>query len=148
MDGWNGQLDSLRIGAPVINSVRSDVMIHNPPFLGPRDKLSLDLLLSSLASKPPRLVSAGTVHQYVQSVSTYLSLSPAHRPLTITPRLRRNQGDYDDYPPTVRAAANHQPTRPVDKEKNEAELSVNIKKATNAEETAPSECLSSSTACV
>ncbi|RXK41111.1 cytoskeleton assembly control protein [Tremella mesenterica] len=46
-------------------------------------------------------------------------------------------GDYDDYP-TVRAAAHlHQPTRPVDKEKTEAELSVNIKKATSAEETAP-----------
>lgn len=52
--------------------------------------------------------------------------------------LRRNQGDYDDYPPSVRAAANHQPTRPVDKDKNEAELSQNIKKATSAEETAPS----------
>ncbi|WWD19110.1 hypothetical protein CI109_103568 [Kwoniella shandongensis] len=46
---------------------------------------------------------------------------------------------YDDYP-SVRAAANganHQPTRPVDKEKTESELSVNIKKATSPEETAP-----------
>ena len=31
----------------------------------------------------------------------------------------------------------HYPTRPVDKEKAEAELSVNIKKATNTDETAP-----------
>jgi len=31
----------------------------------------------------------------------------------------------------------HQPTRPVDKEKTEAELSLNIKKATSPEETAP-----------
>ncbi|WVO23087.1 uncharacterized protein IAS62_004432 [Cryptococcus decagattii] len=52
---------------------------------------------------------------------------------------RHNAADYDDYP-TVRAAASgssHQPTRPVDKEKTEAELSVNIKKATSPEETAP-----------
>ncbi|KAL0249920.1 hypothetical protein I308_103223 [Cryptococcus tetragattii IND107] len=51
----------------------------------------------------------------------------------------RHNADYDDYP-TVRAAASgssHQPTRPVDKEKTEAELSVNIKKATSPEETAP-----------
>ncbi|ORY35527.1 ANTH domain-domain-containing protein [Naematelia encephala] len=51
----------------------------------------------------------------------------------------RHGADYDDYP-SVRAAASgsmHQPTRPVDKEKTEAELSVNIKKATSAEETAP-----------
>jgi hypothetical protein len=33
----------------------------------------------------------------------------------------------------------HQPTRPVDKDKTEAELSLNIKKATSPEETAPSE---------
>lgn len=32
----------------------------------------------------------------------------------------------------------HQPTRPVDKEKAEHELSLNIKKATSPEETAPS----------
>nr|XP_031859924.1 uncharacterized protein CI109_004531 [Kwoniella shandongensis]KAA5526996.1 hypothetical protein CI109_004531 [Kwoniella shandongensis] len=51
----------------------------------------------------------------------------------------RHNADYDDYP-SVRAAANganHQPTRPVDKEKTESELSVNIKKATSPEETAP-----------
>ncbi|WVQ89594.1 hypothetical protein IAS59_003356 [Cryptococcus gattii] len=51
----------------------------------------------------------------------------------------RHNADYDDYP-SVRAAASgssHQPTRPVDKEKTEAELSVNIKKATSPEETAP-----------
>ncbi|KAL7422732.1 sla2 Src-like adaptor 2 [Cryptotrichosporon argae] len=35
------------------------------------------------------------------------------------------------------SGSNHQPTRAVDKEKNEAELSVNIKKATSPEETAP-----------
>lgn len=38
------------------------------------------------------------------------------------------------------SATLHQPTRPVDKEKNEAELSLNIKKATSPEETAPSGC--------
>ncbi|WVR00049.1 hypothetical protein IAU59_007191 [Kwoniella sp. CBS 9459] len=51
----------------------------------------------------------------------------------------RHNADYDDYP-SVRAAASggsHQPTRPVDKDKTEAELSVNIKKATSPEETAP-----------
>ncbi|KAK6910437.1 hypothetical protein I203_104469 [Kwoniella mangroviensis CBS 8507] len=51
----------------------------------------------------------------------------------------RHHADYDDYP-SVRAAAsgaNHQPTRPVDKDKTESELSVNIKKATSPEETAP-----------
>ncbi|OCF42205.1 cytoskeleton assembly control protein [Kwoniella heveanensis CBS 569] len=54
-------------------------------------------------------------------------------------RFGRHNADYDDYP-SVRAAASgvsHQPTRPVDKDKTEAELSVNIKKATSAEETAP-----------
>lgn len=35
--------------------------------------------------------------------------------------------------------SNHQPTRPVDKDKNEAELGISIKKAVTAEETAPSE---------
>ena len=66
-----------------------------------------------------------------------------HLGLSYVPRFGRQSADYDDYP-TVRAAAgssNHQPTRAVDKEKNEAELSVNIKKATSAEETAPSELL-------
>ncbi|WWC93832.1 hypothetical protein V866_000668 [Kwoniella sp. B9012] len=54
-------------------------------------------------------------------------------------RFGRHHADYDDYP-SVRAAAsgaNHQPTRPVDKDKTESELSVNIKKATSPEETAP-----------
>jgi hypothetical protein len=36
------------------------------------------------------------------------------------------------------ATSNHQPTRPVDKEKNEAELILSIKKSTSPEETAPS----------
>ncbi|WWC90657.1 uncharacterized protein L201_005593 [Kwoniella dendrophila CBS 6074] len=52
---------------------------------------------------------------------------------------RGHHADYDDHP-SVRAAAsgtNHQPTRPVDKDKTESELSVNIKKATSPEETAP-----------
>lgn len=49
-----------------------------------------------------------------------------------------NNHDYDDYPARSAANGNHQPTRPVDKEKNEAELSTNIKKATSPEETAPS----------
>ncbi|WVN85953.1 uncharacterized protein L203_101110 [Cryptococcus depauperatus CBS 7841] len=51
----------------------------------------------------------------------------------------RHNADYDDYP-TVRAAARgaeHQPTRPVDKDKTESELTVSIKKATSPEETAP-----------
>jgi hypothetical protein len=54
---------------------------------------------------------------------------------------KHNQEDYHDQQHSVRAAAraSHQPTRPVDKDKNEAELSQNIKKATSAEETAPSE---------
>lgn len=40
----------------------------------------------------------------------------------------------------------HYPTRPVDKEKAEAELSLNIKKATSPEETAPkAKCLNGST---
>ncbi|WWC71518.1 uncharacterized protein I206_105476 [Kwoniella pini CBS 10737] len=54
-------------------------------------------------------------------------------------RFGRHHADYDDYP-SVRAAAsgaNHQPTRPVDKDKTESELTVNIKKATSPEETAP-----------
>jgi hypothetical protein len=38
-------------------------------------------------------------------------------------------GDYED--------AFHQPTRPVDKEKAESELTVHLKKATSPEETAP-----------
>lgn len=61
----------------------------------------------------------------------------------LTPRFSRNTADYDDHP-SVRAAArdnSHLPTRPVDKEKNESELSVHVKKATSAEETAPSELL-------
>lgn len=33
--------------------------------------------------------------------------------------------------------AQHQPTRPVDKDKAENELAIHIKKATSAEETAP-----------
>jgi hypothetical protein len=50
----------------------------------------------------------------------------------------RGGGHAEDYPDRPRPGMNHQPTRPVDKEKNEAELAVHIKKATSAEETAPS----------
>ena len=39
---------------------------------------------------------------------------------------------YNDYDQDV-----HLPTRPVDKDKAEAELTLNIKKATSPEETAP-----------
>lgn len=59
------------------------------------------------------------------------------QPISSISRFGRHNADYDDYP-TVRAAASHQPTRPVDKEKTESELAVNIKKATSPEETAPS----------
>lgn len=76
------------------------------------------------------------------SVAQYADVSTARcRPTIPTHqrRFNRNNADYEDYPPSVRASANHQPTRPVDKDKNEAELAVHIKKATSAEETAPSE---------
>ncbi len=50
--------------------------------------------------------------------------------------------DYDDGPYAGRPmGTGHQPTRPVDKDKTEAELSLNIKKATSPEETAPSELI-------
>ncbi|KAK8854744.1 hypothetical protein IAR55_003483 [Kwoniella newhampshirensis] len=69
-----------------------------------------------------------------------MSLASTDSPsISLSLRFGRHNADYDDYP-SVRAAANganHQPTRPVDKEKTEAELSVNIKKATSPEETAP-----------
>lgn len=53
---------------------------------------------------------------------------------------RGRESDYIDSPGHGRPlGVQHQPTRPVDKEKTEAELSVNIKKATSPEETAPSE---------
>lgn len=76
------------------------------------------------------------VEHYVSTI-----LSALIRLKLMLPRFARHSADYDDYP-SVRAAASgsgHQPTRPVDKDKTEAELSVNIKKATSAEETAPSE---------
>jgi huntingtin-interacting protein 1-related protein len=65
-----------------------------------------------------------------------------HDSITLTSRFGRHSagGDPDDYP-SVRAAAsgaNHQPTRPVDKDKTEGELGQSIKKATSPEETAPS----------
>ncbi|WVQ74977.1 hypothetical protein IAR50_004585 [Cryptococcus sp. DSM 104548] len=63
---------------------------------------------------------------------------PTRPPLTAR-RFGRNNADYDDYP-SARAQANahsHQPTRPVDKDKTETELSTSIKKATSPEETAP-----------
>lgn len=45
---------------------------------------------------------------------------------------RSRQTDFDDPRDSV-----HYPTRPVDKDKAEAELTINIKKATSPEETAP-----------
>jgi len=59
-------------------------------------------------------------------------------------RFGRRDVDMDDEDYGRRRAAamsNHQPTRPVDKEKNEAELGVSIKKAVTAEETAPSKSI-------
>ncbi|BEI82406.1 hypothetical protein CcaverHIS002_0302740 [Cutaneotrichosporon cavernicola] len=51
---------------------------------------------------------------------------------------RAHPQDYDDGPYGGRPmGSGHQPTRPVDKDKTEAELSLNIKKATSPEETAP-----------
>lgn len=68
--------------------------------------------------------------------------------LTSAPELTTRFGrgghrdDYDDGPGGYGGGrpmgAAHQPTRPVDKDKTEAELSLNIKKATSPEETAPS----------
>ncbi|ORX38469.1 ANTH domain-domain-containing protein [Kockovaella imperatae] len=49
----------------------------------------------------------------------------------------RHNGDYEDYSTSRTSNVNHTPTRPVDKEKTETELTQNIKKATSAEETAP-----------
>lgn len=46
---------------------------------------------------------------------------------------RTRQTDYDDDPRN----SVHYPTRPVDKDKAEAELTLNIKKATSPEESAP-----------
>lgn len=56
--------------------------------------------------------------------------------------LRSRQVDLDDEDYGRRQALNapnHQPTRPVDKERAETELALSIKKATSPEETAPSE---------
>lgn len=60
----------------------------------------------------------------------------------------RNQNKYgdpdaddDDYRRRQLSGPGHQPTRPVDKEKAEAELMQSIKKAVSADETAPSEYL-------
>jgi hypothetical protein len=94
-----------------------------------------------------RLPTSSTFLFYTSHLSTVLPAQPCESPycilkivqLSSSVRFGRHNADYDDYP-TVRAAASHQPTRPVDKEKTEAELAGNIKKATSAEETAPSEC--------
>ncbi|ODN78688.1 hypothetical protein L202_04266 [Cryptococcus amylolentus CBS 6039] len=69
------------------------------------------------------------------SASLCISLHLSRPP----PMFGRNNADFDDYP-SARAQANansHQPTRPVDKDKTETELSTSIKKATSPEETAP-----------
>jgi hypothetical protein len=58
--------------------------------------------------------------------------------------LRSRQVDLDDEDYGRRQALNapnHQPTRPVDKERAETELALSIKKATSPEETAPSKSL-------
>lgn len=55
--------------------------------------------------------------------------------------LRSRQVDLDDEDYGRRQAlnaSNHQPTRPVDKERAEADLALSIKKATSPEESAPS----------
>lgn len=64
-------------------------------------------------------------------------------PPILTDRFGRGgrHDDYDDGPGGYGGrpmGPGHQPTRPVDKDKTEAELSLNIKKATSPEETAPS----------
>lgn len=59
---------------------------------------------------------------------------------SLTLRYNSRSGNLDDEDYGRRNAhslTTHQPTRPVDKEKAETELSQNIKKATNADETAP-----------
>jgi hypothetical protein len=118
------------------------------------------LLYSSPASHPSILFISPRPYTPARSTALTSALRPAHtsRPsckssalplqssslplpavqsISSIPRFGRHNADYDDYP-TVRAAASHQPTRPVDKEKTESELAVNIKKATSPEETAPS----------
>lgn len=54
------------------------------------------------------------------------------------PRFGRGRQDDDDSARPYGGGPQHQPTRPVDREKNESELALNIKKATSPEETAPS----------
>ena len=61
-----------------------------------------------------------------------VGLAPAHRWRLRLGGSRTRQTDYDDPRANV-----HYPTRPVDKDKAEAELTLNIKKATSPEETAP-----------
>ena len=56
--------------------------------------------------------------------------------------MRSRQVDLDDEDYARRQALNgpnHQPTRPVDKERAEADLGLSIKKATSPEESAPSQ---------
>jgi hypothetical protein len=58
------------------------------------------------------------------------SFSPVYR-FSSGSKNRRDHDPYNEYPEM------HFPTRPVDKDKAEAELMINIKKATSPEEIAP-----------
>ena len=50
-------------------------------------------------------------------------------------RVRQRGYDFETQPEETYGF--HQPSRPVDRDKAEAELALNIKKATNTDETAP-----------
>jgi hypothetical protein len=86
----------------------------------------------------PLLTSAHVYHvssAHSSRMDRYLSSSLARL------GLRSRQVDLDDEDYGRRQALNapnHQPTRPVDKERAEADLALSIKKATSPEESAPS----------
>ena len=52
-------------------------------------------------------------------------------------RVRQRGYDFENEYPDNAAGGFHQPSRPVDRDKAESELALNIKKATNTDETAP-----------
>lgn len=84
--------------------------------LGPRAPPTLPALFRSLQVAPSRRF--GSRSRANTATSDYID---------------RDRDDYDSRPSTLQ----HNPTRPVDKEKAEAELNNAIKKATNPDETAP-----------
>lgn len=87
---------------------------------------------------PPRCeLDCFPVHLYNASQlisAVCITINPIARRFSGT-RTRQNQSDFlsDDR----RSTEPHYPTRPVDRDKAEAELTLNIKKATSPEETAP-----------